>query len=147
MDVSCSTKSRCRCSFWSITSMCFHPIFPPARGPQRGVLAPLQLRPTGWPRVRQNLGVNSLSKPQKLFHILPNFKTSSSQHSLHPLDTDTGARTAWCAQGGSADASVDPSSRISMTAVRDQLLLVLGYENKFNIPRDIQTDPLLENEH
>ena len=33
------------------------------------------------------------------------------------------------------------------TAVRDQLLLVLGYENKFNIPRDIPTDPLLENEH
>ena len=97
--------------------------------------------------MRQNLGVNSLSKPQKLFHILPNFKTSSSQHSLHPLDTDTGARTAWFAQGGSADASVDPSSQISTTAVRDQLLLVLGYENKFNIPRDIPTDPLLENEH
>merc|ERR1712037_860751 len=40
----------------------------------------------------------------------------------------TSARTAWCDQVGSADASVDPSSRISMTAVRDQLLLVLGYE-------------------
>ena len=95
MDVSCSTKSRCRCSFWSITSMCFHPMFPPAWGPQWGVLAPLQLWPTGWPWVRQN------------------------QHSLNPLDTDTGARTAWCAQGGSADASVDPSSQILTTAVRD----------------------------
>ena len=70
-----------------------------------------------------------------------------NQHSLHPLDTDTGARTAWFAQGGSADASVDPSSQISTTAVRDQLLLVLGYENKFNIPRDIPLDPLLGNEH
>lgn len=47
----------------------------------------------------------------------------------------TSARTAWCGQVGSADASVDPSSQILMTAVRDRLLLVLEYENKFNIPR------------
>merc|ERR1711934_630398 len=47
----------------------------------------------------------------------------------------TSARTAWCGQVGSAAASVDPSSQILMTAVRDRLLLDLEYENKFNIPR------------
>merc|ERR1719237_1056688 len=46
------------------------------------------------------------------------------------------ARTAWCAQGGSADASVDPSSQILTTAVRDRLRLVLENEHKTKIPRE-----------
>ena len=59
----------------------------------------------------------------------------SKLQNLPPVKTHTGARTAWCGQVGSADASVDPSSQILTTAVRDRLLLVLEYENKFNIPR------------
>ena len=46
-----------------------------------------------------------------------------------------GARTAWCDQEESAAASVDQSSQILTTAVRDPLRLVLEYENKVNVPK------------
>merc|ERR1719234_1899142 len=44
----------------------------------------------------------------------------------------TSARTAWCDQEESVAASVDQSSQILTTAVRDPLLLVLEHENKVN---------------
>merc|ERR1719234_323028 len=47
----------------------------------------------------------------------------------------TSARTAWCDQEESVAASVDQSSRILTTAVRDPLRLVLEHENKVNIPK------------
>merc|ERR1712192_362833 len=58
----------------------------------------------------------------------------------------TNARTAWCDQEESVAASVDQSSQILTTAVRDPLLLVLEqvkypllvvleHENKFNVPK------------
>ena len=46
-----------------------------------------------------------------------------------------GARTAWCDQEESVAASVDQSSQILTTAVRDPLLLVLEHENKVNVPK------------
>merc|ERR1712192_106962 len=56
------------------------------------------------------------------------------------------ARTAWCDQEESVAASVDRSSQILTTAVRDPLrlvlkqvkyplLLFLEHENKFNVPK------------
>ena len=107
-------------AFDSPCPICFYPIFLPARGQQWRVLAPLQLWQTCWPRVRKSLPDNALSKPQKFFQKSFNKPLKSWYSSWH-----SGVRTAWCDQEGSAAASVDQSSQISMTAVKDPLLLVL----------------------